>query len=339
LLLYCSKTNEIDEVGELLKIPGIDVNWNNHLFDFAPLDAAAEDGNLEVVKLLLAHPNIKPGTLSRSGKTAFFRAVETNRVEVIRYMLQDPRTPVDYPWLENGVTAFMLAVFMKHNEIAKLVLADQRCNPGVLDYCRYTALHHAVFSQNTEMIALMLADPRVGVNEGTVMLATPFYAACQEGNTEVLRLFLDCPRVDVNQVAEGSASPFYVAAAQGKTDAVKLLLKDTRIKHTQKTEDNVTPLWMAAQGGHLEVVEVLLASDVDFEPSAKCAAGEKRWSEKTAAEIARLVDQEAVANLLERFQLNPAEVRAELREKIPKAEAAAAAAAAEVAKKKASKKQ
>ena len=86
-------------VGEALSLlknnPVINVNWKNpDHSQWSGLHAASFYGHAEVVKLLLAHPNIDVNMKNISGQTPFSIGCWQGRVTVVRVLLKDPRVDI-----------------------------------------------------------------------------------------------------------------------------------------------------------------------------------------------------------------------------------------------------
>ena len=75
-LIKAAKHGHADEVLALLKDnPGLDVNWADQYDPLNALHKASHSGHVEVVKLLLAHPNINVNKSYISRRTPFRTAV------------------------------------------------------------------------------------------------------------------------------------------------------------------------------------------------------------------------------------------------------------------------
>ena len=157
------------------------------------------------------------------------------------------------------------------------------------DFHQWTVLHNASFYSHVEVIKLLLTHPSINVNLKNNFGQTALSCGCEYGQVSVVRLLLKDPRVNVTLDHEGR-----------------------------------TPLWHASCYGHQEVTEWLIASERDL-GDVKNKKG-KDWNHEhyTVLEIARKRNKTEVASLLERFLVNPAHTRHELRVKLGVLEALAA---------------
>jgi len=75
--------------------PNLGVNWvSEDDTQWTPLHIASIRGHLEVVKLLLAHPNINVNLKDNDGQTLFLLGCLNGHVLVVRVLLKDPRVDV-----------------------------------------------------------------------------------------------------------------------------------------------------------------------------------------------------------------------------------------------------
>ena len=73
-LYNAANVGRVSEVSSLLRdYPEINVNWTNPDFSqWTPLHAAAAEGQVEVVKLLLVNPSINVNVKHKFGETPFY---------------------------------------------------------------------------------------------------------------------------------------------------------------------------------------------------------------------------------------------------------------------------
>jgi len=153
-------------VGEALSLlknnPVINVNWKNpDHSQWSGLHAASFYGHAEVVKLLLAHPNIDVNMKNISGQTPFSIGCWQGRVTVVRVLLKDPR--VDISLDDNdGRTPLWHASRNGEHEVIKWFIASGRDlgdikNKKWEDWFGkdYTALEIAREGNKTEAVSLL----------------------------------------------------------------------------------------------------------------------------------------------------------------------------------------
>jgi hypothetical protein len=104
----------------------IDVNFGNPAFVlFTPLHIACFQGSLDVVVLLLSHPDIDVNSRDANGHTPFSIACECREVEVVKVLLNDPRVDVNLPDF-NSATPLWWCANKGHIDIIKLLIASGR---------------------------------------------------------------------------------------------------------------------------------------------------------------------------------------------------------------------
>ncbi|KAJ3193525.1 hypothetical protein HDU82_002783 [Entophlyctis luteolus] len=198
---------------------------------------AARSGHLMVVKWLLENcPLVDPAA---DDNYAIKTAAEANHIEVVRFLLKDPRCDpaaeencaLEYA-CENGLT-----------DVVKLLLADARTSPGMNgNHCFIFACRGGFI----EIVRILMADPRVDVaydnNFGLEW-------ACKYGHADVAKLLLSDSRI----ILENDATFFFSPCENGHRDVVEVLLAEPRI-----TPDNLA-LQLACENGHTDVVALLLA--------------------------------------------------------------------------------
>ncbi|KAJ3029080.1 UNVERIFIED_CONTAM: hypothetical protein HDU68_000207 [Siphonaria sp. JEL0065] len=228
-------------------------------------------GYLDVVKLLLAHPDVDPAD---DDNYAIKTASETGETEVVRLLLADSR--VD-PTAENDISLQYACDFARV-DVVKMLLADKRVDPSANEeYCliRSCTLGHleildsllkagvdATFEENNalrhtckegylSLTKLLLQDKRV---DPAVLNNAPIRLAAQYGHFETTKLLLDIESVDPS---DEDSSALALAAENGHLQVVKLLLADGR---SDVNSFNGFSILTAARNGHWDVVELLLTA-------------------------------------------------------------------------------
>ena len=196
------------------------------------LHVASHKGNLDEVRVLLAHGADLNAVMTNAGATALYLASMASHVEVVRVLL------------EHGAD-LNIATTSKHAST--------------------TALHKASQTGQVELVRLLLkhkADPNITrAHTG----GTALHMAVEDGHVEVVQLLLT-HGADPNIATTdkyGGATALHVGTENGQVEVVPLLLEHKADPNIAITSTGVTALHMAVEGGHMEVVRVLLAYSAD----------------------------------------------------------------------------
>ena len=105
--------------------PELDINWQNPSHsNRTSLHMAAENGHHEIVKILLAHPQIDVNSLNgEEGSTALSRACENGKVEVIRLLCEDPRVDVNLTANISGYVPLFKTIYWNKLQALKWLIA------------------------------------------------------------------------------------------------------------------------------------------------------------------------------------------------------------------------
>lgn len=204
---------------------------NNTYTGSTSLMIAAEQGNEAMLTLLLDHGAI-PETQNKQGVTAFFRAVQHRRLQIVKSILE--RIP----------------------EQRKTNLIEVRPKVGV------TALVTAVGNGDLDMVAVLLQN-KANPNErdhgsGT----TPLTFACSLRHTEIAKLLLDYKADSNKPDSKTGGTPLILAAKLGELKIVEFLLSK-QANPDQLDLRGRTPLHNAAVYGHESVIKLLLEAKAD----------------------------------------------------------------------------
>ncbi|MCP4748815.1 MAG: ankyrin repeat domain-containing protein [Desulfobacteraceae bacterium] len=144
---------------------GADVNQadNNGI---TLLHLAAHEGHIEVVKLLLSHPNI-----------------DVNQAD------------------NNGITLLHLAARRGHVEIVKLLLSRPGIDVNKADNYGWTPLSMAAGRGHVEIVKFLLSRPGIDVNKADKWSQTPLYWAAEYGHVDFVKLLLSHPKINMDKDA------------------------------------------------------------------------------------------------------------------------------------------
>ena len=289
-LMCAVATSDIEDqdskVRLLLEQPSIDVNMSDKRGETA-LMYAAQEGNLEAVKVFLEDGRADVNIQNQKGQTALtktaHRLSQTDRGEflkILKLLLEQPSLDVNLAD-DNGFTALHAVAFLGHIEAVKLLLADDRTDVNYKDKHKKTPLiitAAAVKPENITVLGLLLAEEAIevnwGANIGGYENVTALQVAVYQGNTQAVKLLLADPRVDINckdSLQRTSLNNLFVAEkwsnSSNKVNILKLLLAEERVDVNWAAPDqkgqSMTPLVSATHFAckdlsPIEAVQILL---------------------------------------------------------------------------------
>ena len=161
-----------------------------------------------------------------------------------------------------------------------------------------------------EVKEILRGHPSVNVNWGDGFGWTALHFSCARGHDYIFAILLAHARIDVNLKTNNGSTPFLGACQSGKTSCVRMLLRDSRVRVNEPSNDGYTPLWYAAYFGYVEVIRRWIASGREM------GLGQSGNPNNDAIWTAKRFGRTEAATLLERFKLNPAETRDDIRNEL-----------------------
>ncbi|KFY70028.1 hypothetical protein V499_09532 [Pseudogymnoascus sp. VKM F-103] len=134
-------------------------------------------------------------------------------------------------------------------------------DPNLKDSRGWTALSWAAVYGHEDVIKLLLANDSTNTNPKDVRGNVPLSLAAGKGHEAVVKLLLANNSVDANSTDNIKRTPLWWAVVNRHTSVVKLLLANASVDANSKDNIGATPLQWAAGVGHEAVVALLLAKD------------------------------------------------------------------------------
>ena len=240
-LLQVASLNGYYKIAKHLLDSGADVNHGD--FYISSLYFACDNGNFDIVKLLLDHDAL---IHSRDLRVA----CEYNHLEVVSLLLARGAN-VNAQCGVHGNTPLTAALREGHLEITSLLL-DRGADVNAQERDGDTPLIIAVDKGHLEFARLLL-DRRAVVNAQGQFGGTPLTAAISEGHLEFARLLLDRGAV-VNAPGFFDRTPLSYAVMRGQLEFASLLL----VRGAMLNRDLLDAACVACDAGFPEAISFVL---------------------------------------------------------------------------------
>lgn len=262
--LYEAASNgDIESVSYLLPRT---VDKDASQFIWSPLHAAAFDGFLEIVKVLI-EGRVNVERLNDNGETALSIAIKEGHTAVARTLLEAMHN-VDCHGSESKSPLFHACV-IGNSEIATKLLsrgANSRFAMG-----KVSCLHLAAWEGHVGIVEALIAARAPGNDLDEIEPVsgwTPLLAALHKGRLEVAKCLVHAG-ADTKITSLSGYNVLHKAGSSTKdVEFFRLLIDSTTPDHAlAKSDDSTTPLHSAAQAGFNEAVNMLL--DLKADPLAQ----------------------------------------------------------------------
>ena len=224
---------------------------------------AAQDGNVEAVKVYMGSPNYKEEPMDREGETPLHKAAKFGRLNVVQFMMPHSNLKEKEPRDKNGESPLHEAVIANNLYIIKY-LETQGINPDSVTNEGSTPLHLAARHCLIHMIDhFIVRQYKTRDYKGNTALHEAAGSGCKRGVKKIYNYMYEKEPQNNHK-----NTPIHIAAWQGKLNIVKYLVgKSSNITATNIEES--TPLHLAASHGHLDTVEYLMDNMNNKEPRNK----------------------------------------------------------------------
>lgn len=230
---------------KLLLERGAKVNLRRRDSMQTPVEEAARNGNVAIVRLFLAagatldfDSYVKLGMIDdvkqrlkkqpwlvKRPNTPLHKAAETGDLAMTKLLLDHGADPNATIWYSNAGASSALseALSYGHFEVARLLCEKgANANIGAADKFHSNLLHFAIAERDIKYLQLLLKQ-NPDVSELDAEGLSPLHVAVEVGSIEKTKLLLDCG-ADVNQEAAGGGSALFFAAAKRDQPLFDLLL-------------------------------------------------------------------------------------------------------------------
>ncbi len=218
---------------------------------------AAEAGNLDLVKFLLARGvdvNYKNQT---NGNTALIFAIFAGELDVVNVLLKHPGILLEQT-SNNGMYALAVAAHRGHADVVNALL-DKGADVNFRD-AQYgnTALMTASAKGKLDVVNVLLKHPGTLVEHTSNNGMYALLAAAQRGHADVVNALLDAGAVVNFKNPQNGCTALIIASVAGKLDVVNALLDHPVIVVDQTDNYMFNALAYAVHHGHADIVGRLI---------------------------------------------------------------------------------
>jgi ankyrin repeat protein len=194
LIIACKK-GHVEIINLLLAKDGVDINL---AYTETPFIAAARMGLMEVVESLLARADFDPNIVTDSGVYALGDAAHEGNVDVMKLLLDHPDVDPNFAGGYDGTTPLILG--SRFPDVVKLLLDQQGIDVNSRENSDdlRTALIEAVCDNCVESAKLLLEREDININIPDSEGWTALHWACHEMTPEVVDLLLGRNDIDLN---------------------------------------------------------------------------------------------------------------------------------------------
>ncbi|MDR1590504.1 MAG: ankyrin repeat domain-containing protein [Puniceicoccales bacterium] len=268
-----------DSNGDLVAIDvnTVDVNLRGQ-YDATPLLRAADEGDLEAVRILI-NRGAAMDVQDIDGGTPLHWAAVNGHLKVARFLIEEKGAAIDVQD-SMGMRPLHWAALWGRLAVVRFLIANGAA-VNALNNISWTPLHYAARIGHLE-VARFLIENDAAVNALDDKGQTPLDLAWREETKDFLRSAGgktgDEIKASVNLRNEINATPLHTAAEVDDLEAVKILIN--RGAAVDARDDwGMRPLHRAAYYGHLEVARFLIeekgaaidVQDMDGETPLHCA--------------------------------------------------------------------
>ena len=259
---YCQKAFESGDHAEAVRLLPLVIKPHGTLdgtiivwFDITLLHLSSRNGWLDVTKDLITnyHFAFDPQERDHEGKTCLQYAAESNRVDVVRYLITecncDPMA-TDY----NGDTVLHRSTAHGSLDVMKYLINHHNCNLMATNRWGETILHCAV--GHIEVVKYLIikcnCDPMTVNNDGDTIL----HYAAKKGLLDVMKYLIN--HHNCNPIATNKRGETILYFAVEHINIVKYLIIECNCDPMTVNDDGDTILHYAAKKGSLDVMKYLI---------------------------------------------------------------------------------
>ena len=248
---YC-KENKLEKVRSCLNLE-VDVNTVSVDNSWSGLTIAAHKNYLDLLDLLLSHPDIKINLTTKNSEqsTALMFACISGNPAIVSRLVEEEQLDINHQ-NQDGNTAAHLAIAKGHTECLRLLAGTGKVDFNIKNKWGNTPLFRALFHGHTDIVDILLKIPGIDFNVKTETGRTLARAAVRGGVLSSVESLASQEKFDCwNIPDENGNTPVMKALRRGKTDIVRVLVDCPRVDLTIRDKEGWTLVMEAIAGKEL----------------------------------------------------------------------------------------
>ncbi len=184
-------------VESILRIEGIDVCARDY-DGYTALGVAAEEGNAEILEMVLARVDVNTGHINNDVNEALYNAVMAEQANHVAIILRRPDVNVNYVNEEESATPLIAAVDNGDSDTVQAILAvGDKVDVNYENSYGNTALYFAARAGHASVVEMLLRRADLNVNRQDEEGLTALSHAASRGYAAIVNMILQRPDVNV----------------------------------------------------------------------------------------------------------------------------------------------
>ena len=218
------------------------------------LHIAAEQGDLNICRMLLKNYNFVIHETDDAGLTVLHSAALGGDLALLQYLIENGSDV--FSKTKNGRSCLHLAAEKGHLDLCRALLQNYNFDIHARDDDMFTVLLHAACSDDLKLLEYLIengSDLFSKTKDGRSCL----HLAAQNGHFEICEALLQKYNFDIHATDDFSCTALHGAAWSGDLELLEYLIENGSDIFSE-TKDGRSCLHLAAQNGHFEICKALL---------------------------------------------------------------------------------
>ena len=218
------------------------------------LHIAAQNGHLNLCKMLINKYNIDIDIIDNDGCTALHHSAISGKYELFTYFAD--MMPDIYVKTKARLNCLHIAAFRGHLDLSKKLIDNHEFDVNISDIDGFRALHHSVKSGECELVAYF-ADKGTDVYLKTKNGRNCLHIAAENGYLDLFKTLIDKYDFNVHTADYDGCTSLHHSAISGNYKLVTYFA-EKGIDFYLKTNNEKNCLHIAAANGHFNLCKMLI---------------------------------------------------------------------------------